>query len=195
MKRRDKRNAEKWINQTLKWRSQFEYWDASPRFEGSIEKATNRTKQRRRFARSMQYPPAGARRIKEEILSVVWKWGWIRLLLLMNTNRSVDYYVSRFSNIKRPPPSSSVGWRLERMATERRSRMLGGERAKWFTSIPRSALVVNISFWPREGNGISELWCVRDTCGAWFLRVLLSSSCGKVNIESSNDKFWRDIRW
>lgn len=69
----------------------------------------------------------------------------------------------------------------------------GGGRAKWFTSIPRSALVVNISFWPREGNGISELWCVRDTCGAWFLRVLLSPSCGKVNIESSNDKFWRDM--
>lgn len=54
--------------------------------------------------------------------------------------------VSRFSNMKRPPPFLSVGWRSERMAAEGRSRIWRGGKAKWFTSIPRSALVVNISF-------------------------------------------------
>lgn len=75
--------------------------------------------------------------------------------------------VSRFSNMKRPPPLLSVGWRSERMAAEGRSRIWRGGKAKWFTSIPRSALVVNISFWPREGNEISELRCIREgTCDA-----------------------------
>lgn len=42
----NKRCAEKWINQMLEWRSQFEYWDGSPRFKSSIEKATYRTRSR-----------------------------------------------------------------------------------------------------------------------------------------------------
>lgn len=42
----NKRCAEKWINQMLEWRNQFEYWDGSPRFKSSIEKATYRTRSR-----------------------------------------------------------------------------------------------------------------------------------------------------
>lgn len=38
--------------------------------------------------------------------------------------------VSRFSNMERPPPFSSVGWRSERMAAKGWSRMFGKGEGK-----------------------------------------------------------------
>lgn len=35
-----------------------------------------------------------------------------------------ELLVSRFSNMERPPPFSSVGWRSEQMAAEERSRII-----------------------------------------------------------------------